>query len=162
MEYIIGSIIAIIVLIIIALLLRKRLYDSVDYYESWKLDIMNRNIAAELSRIKNLNLQGYTKGKFEDWKEKWENILTNELASVEELLYDTEHTIDRFRFSSAKKLLKQIEQILVKVEKEIEDILNELNELLRSEEHTSELQSRGHLVCRLLLEKKKKDTHHNI
>src|SRR5690625_2980919 len=28
----------------------------------------------------------------------------------------------------------------------------------RSEEHTSELQSRGHLVCRLLLEKKKKDT----
>src|SRR5437870_10479300 len=28
---------------------------------------------------------------------------------------------------------------------------------LRSEEHTSELQSRGHLVCRLLLEKKKKN-----
>src|SRR5439155_25877943 len=28
--------------------------------------------------------------------------------------------------------------------------------LRRSEEHTSELQSRGHLVCRLLLEKKKK------
>src|SRR5437660_6293943 len=27
---------------------------------------------------------------------------------------------------------------------------------VRSEEHTSELQSRGHLVCRLLLEKKKK------
>src|SRR5207253_7967986 len=31
----------------------------------------------------------------------------------------------------------------------------------RSEEHTSELQSRGHLVCRLLLEKKKKN-HHGI
>src|SRR5690625_6546245 len=31
----------------------------------------------------------------------------------------------------------------------------------RSEEHTSELQSRGHLVCRLLLEKKnkRKSTH---
>src|SRR5690554_7183687 len=28
--------------------------------------------------------------------------------------------------------------------------------LFRSEEHTSELQSRPHLVCRLLLEKKKK------
>src|SRR5439155_2478282 len=27
---------------------------------------------------------------------------------------------------------------------------------VRSEEHTSELQSRGHLVCRLLLEKKNK------
>src|SRR5207253_8441213 len=29
-----------------------------------------------------------------------------------------------------------------------------MNDQTRSEEHTSELQSRGHLVCRLLLEKK--------
>src|SRR2546422_1003495 len=33
-----------------------------------------------------------------------------------------------------------------------------LTALTRSEEHTSELQSRLHLVCRLLLEKKKKQT----
>src|SRR5438445_10065324 len=38
---------------------------------------------------------------------------------------------------------------------------------MRSEEHTSELQSRQYLVCRLLLEKKKQyvqsyTTHHNI
>src|SRR5687768_17885175 len=32
---------------------------------------------------------------------------------------------------------------------------------LRSEEHTSELQSRLHLVCRLLLEKKKQYTKYN-
>src|SRR5437660_8215596 len=32
-----------------------------------------------------------------------------------------------------------------------------LNFGVRSEEHTSELQSRGHLVCRLLLEKKNSD-----
>src|SRR5690625_5021637 len=38
--------------------------------------------------------------------------------------------------------------------KEIVDIELALEQ--RSEEHTSELQSRGHLVCRLLLEKKKK------
>src|SRR5690625_6282756 len=31
---------------------------------------------------------------------------------------------------------------------------SKLNRGIRSEEHTSELQSRGHLVCRLLLEKK--------
>src|SRR5690625_925281 len=35
------------------------------------------------------------------------------------------------------------------------DVVKEDNRT-RSEEHTSELQSRGHLVCRLLLEKKKK------
>src|SRR5438876_8732579 len=32
----------------------------------------------------------------------------------------------------------------------------------RSEEHTSELQSPVHLVCRLLLEKKKKQTHTDL
>src|SRR5450432_1422493 len=34
--------------------------------------------------------------------------------------------------------------------------------MLRSEEHTSELQSRSDLVCRLLLEKKKKQTHRTV
>src|SRR5256884_5053052 len=34
--------------------------------------------------------------------------------------------------------------------------------MLRSEEHTSELQSRLHLVCRLLLEKKKNIPYHLV
>src|SRR5690625_5973930 len=34
-------------------------------------------------------------------------------------------------------------------------IARAIKQVARSEEHTSELQSRGHLVCRLLLEKKK-------
>src|SRR5690554_7526909 len=34
-------------------------------------------------------------------------------------------------------------------------VREQIDERLRSEEHTSELQSRPHLVCRLLLEKKK-------
>src|SRR5438105_12247183 len=36
------------------------------------------------------------------------------------------------------------------------DLVQRLHSLARSEEHTSELQSRVDLVCRLLLEKKKK------
>src|SRR5437870_6970240 len=45
-----------------------------------------------------------------------------------------------------------------RIEKRIElrvPIARAWRALTRSEEHTSELQSRGHLVCRLLLEKKK-------
>src|SRR5205809_1961682 len=38
----------------------------------------------------------------------------------------------------------------------VRDLGPVLAEITRSEEHTSELQSRLHLVCRLLLEKKKK------
>src|SRR2546430_12021598 len=39
---------------------------------------------------------------------------------------------------------------------EVPDVAERLPELPRSEEHTSELQSQSNLVCRLLLEKKKK------
>src|SRR2546425_3704248 len=38
--------------------------------------------------------------------------------------------------------------------------LSRVTGLLRSEEHTSELQSLAYLVCRLLLEKKKNDAEH--
>src|SRR3989442_11927261 len=40
-------------------------------------------------------------------------------------------------------------------------IVSAQNLLKRSEEHTSELQSRPHLVCRLLLEKKKRNAQRN-
>src|SRR5690554_7779343 len=41
----------------------------------------------------------------------------------------------------------------------LDDVIGQA-ETMRSEEHTSELQSRPHLVCRLLLEKKKKNQYH--
>src|SRR5690554_7381026 len=41
-------------------------------------------------------------------------------------------------------------------EQTLQQIVNDTFSFERSEEHTSELQSRPHLVCRLLLEKKKK------
>src|SRR5439155_24023608 len=47
---------------------------------------------------------------------------------------------------------KSGEAVKVVVVKKVASLTAEM----RSEEHTSELQSRGHLVCRLLLEKKKK------
>src|SRR5215208_3098695 len=43
--------------------------------------------------------------------------------------------------------------LFLKSERLTEELGERAVDLLRSEEHTSELQSRGHLVCRLLLEK---------
>src|SRR3712207_7584910 len=48
------------------------------------------------------------------------------------------------------------------VSEDLSVIVHALLELKRSEEHTSELQSRQYLVCRLLLEKKKKNNSHII
>src|SRR5258708_9852235 len=48
--------------------------------------------------------------------------------------------------------------LLPPVETSLIVIVSEGNDAFRSEEHTSELQSPDHLVCRLLLEKKKDTT----
>ncbi|MCF3943326.1 septation ring formation regulator EzrA [Oceanobacillus alkalisoli] len=133
MEIFIGIILAIIVLIVIGLILRKRVYDQVDRLEAWKLDIMGRNVAGELSKIKNLTLSGETQVKFEAWKERWDYIVSKELADIEEHLLDAEDAADKFRISKAKKVLKETEGILQSIEGSIDSILSELEELLESE-----------------------------
>src|SRR5690625_6643752 len=55
-----------------------------------------------------------------------------------------------------EKTLRQICSERQWSENEVLEWIGHHEEKERSEEHTSELQSRGHLVCRLLLEKKKK------
>src|SRR5690625_2204676 len=75
--------------------------------------------------------------------------------------FDVEYTDFNFQKNSIVTIYETdigteelFEKLGIKTYKE--RIINETTILLdRSEEHTSELQSRGHLVCRLLLEKKK-------
>ncbi|WP_156291485.1 septation ring formation regulator EzrA [Oceanobacillus salinisoli] len=134
MAYFIGIILFVIVLIIIGLILRKRIYDTVDRLENWKLDIMSRNIASQLSRIKSLNLSGETQERFEIWKERWEYIVTKELPDIEEHLLDAEEAADRFFISKAKMVLNSTEKVLQTIENDIEDLLAGLDELLESEE----------------------------
>src|SRR5690625_6761378 len=74
------------------------------------------------------------------------NVLSSYLIN-----YSKENDILRERIISLKE---GIILNLGNVNKIINDITLPI-ENTRSEEHTSELQSRGHLVCRLLLEKKK-------
>src|SRR5690625_6205268 len=55
-----------------------------------------------------------------------------------------------------KRAIKVMKEVDVDISKQTSNIINfDILNQTRSEEHTSELQSRGHLVCRLLLEKQK-------
>lgn len=138
MEIVIGIILTIITLLVIGLILRKRIYDAVDRQEIWKMDIMNRNTASQLARMKGLNLSGEALEKFEAWKNKWEFIITKELPDVEDYLYKIEDLADRYRFPSAHKLLKQTDQTLEEIEENVEEMLQELDDLLLSEKESQE------------------------
>src|SRR5947209_15668192 len=69
----------------------------------------------------------------------------------------------RERANAEKKagaLMAQADKMRAKATKTVaaQNMARRAGKLLRSEEHTSELQSRQYLVCRLLLEKKKHDS----
>src|SRR3989442_8086549 len=70
-------------------------------------------------------------------------------------------TLFRSQFAMKPLLFAENDEMVVLASEEIS--IRARTTISRSEEHTSELQSRPHLVCRLLLEKKKKthapDTH---
>src|SRR5690625_7003744 len=70
-----------------------------------------------------------------------------------EILVPTEEVVE-MRKGVKRKSERKFFPGYVLVEMEMNDDTWHL--VKRSEEHTSELQSRGHLVCRLLLEKKNK------
>src|SRR3712207_8802922 len=57
---------------------------------------------------------------------------------------------------NAKQFLKENEEVRERIRSDVYEKLG-LGRPSRSEEHTSELQSRQYLVCRLLLEKKKNE-----
>src|SRR5436309_5173235 len=58
-------------------------------------------------------------------------------------------------FGGAASVLLNKAPAVVEVYNDLDQRITRLFRVLRSEEHTSELQSRENLVCRLLLEKKK-------
>ncbi len=133
MEYLVGIALIIVVIIIIGLLLRRRMYSSVDRLELWKDEIADRNVAAELSQMKELNLFGETLQSFNKWTKRWDAIVTEDLQKVRSLLLKSEILTDRYRFSSARENLATAESKLKELDEEIDILLAQINELLELE-----------------------------
>ncbi|MCA0969802.1 septation ring formation regulator EzrA [Halobacillus litoralis] len=138
MEYVIGGILLLIVLFITGLIWRKRVYDEVDRLESWKMDIMNRRVTDELSKVKALNLSGETQEKFEGWRNRWDQILTKELPELEEDLFDAEEAADKYQFNRVKRVVAHTEGKLEAIEESIASMFEELDTLLNSEQNSRE------------------------
>ncbi|WP_163101212.1 septation ring formation regulator EzrA [Peribacillus alkalitolerans] len=134
MEYILVLILIVIGLITLGFFFRKKHYREIDKLEAWKMDIMNRPVLDELAKIKQLNMTGETEELFERWRKEWDSIITVYLPDVEELLFDAEEYVDKYRFSKSKEVQQSIEEKLKEIESSIQTILSELHELVGSEE----------------------------
>jgi len=105
-----------------------------DRLEAWKIDLMNRPVLDEMSKVKLLNMTGQTEELFERWRNQWDDVVTVQLPELEEMLFDAEEYIDRYRFSKAKGVQQAINAKLQETEDQIKSIVEELHELVGSEE----------------------------
>ncbi|KIL46339.1 septation ring formation regulator EzrA [Jeotgalibacillus campisalis] len=138
MEYLIGSVILIVIIIAIALFWRKREYKEVDQLEAAKLEIQHRPILEEMTKVKQLNMNGQTEELFEGWRASWIHIVDVKLAEANTLLFDAEEYIDKFRFKKSREIRDKIRHMLSEAEKEMNQILEELEELMGSDEKNKE------------------------
>lgn len=134
MEIIISVFAVIILFIGYGMYSRKKIYDEVDRLDAWKIEIMNRPVTDELSKLKELKMSGQTEKKFEEWREAWDEIITSRLPDVEEKLYDAEEAADKYRFKKAKQCTMEIRAELDSSDQIIQSILSDLNELVESDQ----------------------------
>ncbi|WP_066258166.1 septation ring formation regulator EzrA [Neobacillus drentensis] len=134
MKYFIGFFILLLALFVIGYLIKKRYFKEMDRLEAWKIDLMNRPVLDEMSKVKLLNMTGQTEELFERWRNQWDDVVTVQLPDLEEMLFDAEEYIDRYRFSKAKGVQQAINAKLQETEDQINSILEELHELVGSEE----------------------------
>lgn len=113
---------------------RRRILRQIEQLEKWKNHIENRPVADELGRIKRLKMAGETEIHFEKWKRDWDEIITQALPDVEEMLLDVEDYANRFRFIAANKLLEEVQEQLGAIESALDTIISEVDYLVDSEE----------------------------
>jgi septation ring formation regulator len=132
--YFIGFIILLLALFVLGYFIKKKYFKEMDRLEAWKIDLFNRPILDEMSKVKQLNMTGQTEELFEGWRNQWDDIVTVKLPDLEEMLFDAEEFIDKYRFNKAKAVQQEIKDKLQSTENEINKIVEELHELVGSEE----------------------------
>ncbi|MCH7322404.1 septation ring formation regulator EzrA [Solibacillus sp. MA9] len=134
MEYIIIVVVILLALLTAGLVVRRKHNAEIGRLDKEKLQIQHYPIFEELAKVKALNMNGQTEELFENWRNRWLDVMDKQIPKVDEMLFDAEEHIDRFQFKKASTTEREIEQQLTQCEQVRVQIIAELDELIGSEE----------------------------
>ena len=155
---IMGLIIVIGLVVVYGALMRRKIYQDVDRMSNWKINVMNRPITDEISKVKNMTMGGETEQKFEVWRRDWDEILTHKLPMVEEMLFEAEEYADKYRFKRSREVLIQTQRKMDEIEHLLSKMLEDLQVVVESEEQNKKnivpIKERFHELRKTLLTKR--------
>ena len=134
MKYIIPAVIILLVIAIFAFIIRRKHNAEIERLEHEKHQIQNKPILEEMTKVKQLNMNGQTEEMFERWRNAWTEVMDVHMPRIDVLLFDAEESIDKFLFPKATKTEKEIQTLISLCDKKMSEILNELEDLIGSEE----------------------------
>lgn len=114
--------------------MKKKHYSLINELEKQKFELMNLPIPDDLRRVKDLQLTGQTKIKFDQLHSEWQQIETKDFPDLENYLFDAQQATDRLQLIKAKAAEKNTATLMKNREKDIKEIQSALHELLQSEE----------------------------
>lgn len=131
---IVAIILLIIILTILAFTYRRKHTSQIKKLEHDKLQIQHKPIFEEMTKIKQLNMTGETEEKFEQWRSTWTEVIDIHMLEIDNLLFDAEEFIDRFKINKLKETQAKIVEKIEFCHEKMTEILTGLDELVGSEE----------------------------
>ena len=148
---IVVIILLIVMINIFVISFRRKHIQRMKGLEKQKTEIQHKPIFEEMTKIKQLNMTGETEEKFESWRADWTKVIDIHMPEIDNLFFDAEEQIARFKIRKIKETISNIEKKIEVCETKMNEILSGLDLLIGSEEkNRTEMEAlqEGHRAAR--------------
>lgn len=136
--YIISVIIVIIILNLINRNEKNKLKKQIDELEKEKNMIISANMLSELNKVEALVNNDEMRMKFEDWKNRFNNIRDVEMPKITDIINEIEELFEEHNFKELKGLLLKADFDLNNLRTKAAFLLDEIKDVTLSEERNRE------------------------
>lgn len=133
MEIAILILALILIVTIVSFSIRRKRKKEIERLEQKRKDLENRPISEQLTKVKDLNMNGQAEELFERWRAEWDEVVGIHMPAIKAMLYEADEAIDKLRFSKAKEIELEVENYIEQCHRDMDTILQELEHLIGSE-----------------------------
>lgn len=110
--------------------LRTQRAKEIRELENRKDEVMSVSIPDQLFTLKNMDLSGQTKRKYEGFVATWQTITNYKFTEIESMLVNAEQLSEQMNLVKAKQIIDDTNDLIDTTEVEVNDLHDELTELL--------------------------------